>query len=76
MAALPRWDGNWGVPLPRQEPSPSWPGRPTPRPTQTSKAGGELHAFPGGYCGLSAIESGLINVCPPGGKKISAPTPA
>lgn len=23
----------------------------------------ELHAFPGGYCGLSAIESGLINVC-------------
>jgi menaquinone-9 beta-reductase len=23
----------------------------------------ELHAFPGGYCGLSQIESGRINVC-------------
>ncbi len=23
----------------------------------------ELHAFPGGYCGISAIEGGLINVC-------------
>jgi flavin-dependent dehydrogenase len=23
----------------------------------------ELHAFPGGYCGLSEIEAGLVNVC-------------
>ncbi|MCP9771167.1 FAD-dependent monooxygenase [Synechococcus sp. Tobar12-5m-g] len=23
----------------------------------------ELHAFPGGYCGLSEIEAGVINVC-------------
>jgi len=23
----------------------------------------ELHAFPGGYCGLSAIESGQVNLC-------------
>jgi len=23
----------------------------------------ELHAFPGGYCGISEIEAGLINVC-------------
>ncbi len=23
----------------------------------------ELHAFPGGYCGLSHIENGLVNVC-------------
>ncbi|WP_250564868.1 NAD(P)/FAD-dependent oxidoreductase [Adonisia turfae] len=30
----------------------------------------ELHAFPGGYCGLSAIETGQINLCWIGHRKI------
>ncbi|NEQ54626.1 MAG: FAD-dependent oxidoreductase, partial [Leptolyngbya sp. SIO3F4] len=30
----------------------------------------ELHAFPGGYCGLSAIETGQVNLCWIGHRKI------